>query len=224
MIHVWAELQTGNGPVGLWIVKSIVWLHGYLPSFLPEWAKLILLALPVCLLSAFFVFMSVRAKGSDNSVSSRDRRPVRQPVLEGASATVRLRPSLTRIFISIDFFLLIAIVVGYFQQGYMDGIWWTTGYICSFSVALVVTPLLVWLIWVPRVLEYSQNHIRVVTILRESLQPWNHVKSYGYGTGIFTLRFKHEFQGYQIWSKAYSNSDWSQFTDYLENRLPDCET
>jgi len=218
MIDVWAELQGGSGPVGLWIGKSIVWLYNHLPSFLPEWAKLILLSLPVWFLSAGFVFMSVRARASDSSLL------LRQPVWgKDTSAMVRLRPSLTRIFISIDSFILIVIVFGYFQQGYMDGKWWTMGYICSFSILLVVAPLLVWLIWVPRVLEYSESHIRVVTIWRESLEPWNQVKSYGYGTGIFTLRFKHKFQGYQIWSEAYSDSDWGRFTDYLETCLPDRE-
>ncbi len=138
---------------------------------------------------------------------------------------VRLRPSFTRIAVSTDSFLLIAIVLGYFQQGYMNGKWWTTDYICSFSVPLVLLPLLVWFIWVPRVLEYSETHIRIVTIFRNTLQPWKHLKSYGDGPGIvFVLRFKGEFQGYQIMSKAYSDSDWNRFTDYLETCFPNRES
>jgi hypothetical protein len=221
MIGVWAELQCASGPVGLWIGQSIVWLHNHLPSFLPEWAKWILLSLPVFFLSASYVFVSIRTKASDTSITLRDGQ---SEFGENTSVMVRLRPSFTRILISIDSFLLIAIVFGYFQQGYIDGKWWTMGYICSFSIPLVVVPLLVWFIWVPRVLEYSETHIRIVTIFRQTLQPWKRLKSYGAGSGIvFVLRFKGELQGYQIMSKAYSDSDWDRFTDYLETCFPNRE-
>ena len=98
------------------------------------------------------------------------------------------------------------------------------GYICSFSVPLVVVPLLTWFIWVPRVLEYSETHIRIATVFRDTLHPWKHVKSYGDSGIVFALRFKGEFQGYQIMPKAYSDSDWDRFTDYLETRFPDRES
>jgi hypothetical protein len=137
---------------------------------------------------------------------------------------VRLSPGFWRVAASVDRFILIGIVLGYFSEGYLRGHWWTTGYLCSFSVALVVVPLLSWLIWVPRVLEYSEAEIRIATFFRDTRQPWKRLKSYGPSGAVFAFRFKGEFQGYQIMSQAYSKADWNRFTEYLDTRVPGRES
>jgi hypothetical protein len=123
-----------------------------------------------------------------------------------------------------DSIVFLGILCGGIKAHFTHDSTWTMGYILSFSVPLVVLPLLVWFVFVPRVLEYSDAQIRIVTIFRDTVQSWGHVKSYGSSTGIFTLRFKHEFQGYQIWSRAYPKADWNRFIDFLETRLPERES
>ena len=133
---------------------------------------------------------------------------------------VRLKPSFARIAISVDSWILMVIVLGYLRALYIHDPTWTTGYICSFSVLLVLAPSLVWLMFVPRIVEYSDAQVRIATLFRDKIYPWKRLESYGSGS-IFSLRFKHEFQGYQIWSKAYSKEDWSRFTHRLNAEIPD---
>jgi hypothetical protein len=109
-------------------------------------------------------------------------------------------------------------------QSFRQGHWPDIRAICSFSIPIVLAPILVWLMFVPRLLEYSDEEINLRTLLRKGSYRWRMLDAYGPGRGVFMLQFTGDSGAYQIMSSAYSNEEWSTFRNFLETRFPDQRT
>lgn len=45
--------------------------------------------------------------------------------------------------------MLVVCIIGYFRQGYLENHWWTSDYVLSLFIPLVVVPVLTWFMFVP---------------------------------------------------------------------------
>lgn len=135
--------------------------------------------------------------------------------------TVRLQPS----FIRSSTTVLIAIVgvtaLSYVWQGYHQHHWWTRGYMLSLVVPVVLGPVAVWLMFVPRRLEFTETDFTIQFYLRRlHTLPWDELKYYGRGNNVFMLQFVGQ-EAFQIFSSAFPKGQWRLLTNFLSNRYPD---
>jgi hypothetical protein len=105
----------------------------------------------------------------------------------------------------------------FFRQGHWPGI----HAICSFSIPIILAPIFIWSMLVPRLLEYSDEEVNLRTFLRTGSYRWRMLDAYGSARGLFMLQFTGDSGAYLIISFAYSNEEWSTFKHFLETRFPD---
>ncbi len=68
---------------------------------------------------------------------------------------MRLVPSFWRSTFSVLCILLLASIACYFFQGYIDHKWWPFTYVISLLIPFVIAPVIVWLVFVPVQLEFT---------------------------------------------------------------------
>jgi hypothetical protein len=134
----------------------------------------------------------------------------------------RLTPKFWRVALRTGGAVALVIVLSQwksFHQGHWPGI----GTTCSYSIPIILFPILVWFMFVPRVLEYSEDEINLRTFLREGSYRWKSLDAYGPGPGVLMIQFAGE-AAYQINGGAYSKEEWSTFRNFLETHFPDRKT
>jgi hypothetical protein len=107
------------------------------------------------------------------------------------------------------------------MQGFGQGKWWTLDYIYSLGIPVVLSPVIVWFMFVPRRIEYSDTQITISTLLGTQTYAWSDLYCYGTGRGVYKIQFTGDSQPYQIFAGAYSDQEWSQLVALMNTRFPD---
>ncbi len=81
--------------------------------------------------------------------------------------------------------------------------------------------VLVWFMFVPRRLAFSDNEITLSTILGTSTYRWSTLGGYAWGRGVFMIQFEDDRRAYQISASAYPKAEWSKLMSLLTERYPD---
>jgi hypothetical protein len=132
-----------------------------------------------------------------------------------------LTPSFFRSSTKVLIGLLAITVAGYLWDGYHDKNWWGAGYIESLSIPFVIAPVLVWFIFVPRRLEYSDSEFVIDRRFTSICSlPWSQLCYYGKGNNVFMIQFEGR-QAFQFFAGAFSKSEWAAFLAFLSDRFPD---
>lgn len=135
--------------------------------------------------------------------------------------TVRLQSS----FLRSSFAVLIGIgsvtLLPFLWQGYHNQNWWSQGYLMSLLVPAVIGPVAVWLMFVPKRLEFTDTYFTIQFFLRRvRTLPWEELKYYGRGNNVFMIQFDRE-QAFQIFTYAFPKKQWRLLTNFLSNRYPE---
>jgi hypothetical protein len=100
--------------------------------------------------------------------------------------TIQLRPSLFRCAVAVVSALLVLAITTYFQEGYRENRWWTSDYMLSWLVPLVLVPVLIWFAFVPSRLEFSDTGLTIKFFFRSlHTLDWSNLHSYGPGENVF---------------------------------------
>jgi hypothetical protein len=134
--------------------------------------------------------------------------------------TVQLHPSFFRCAVAVTSVLLVVCIIGYFRQGYLENHWWTSDYVLSLLIPLVVVPVLTWFMFVPSRLEFSDTDFTIKFLFR-SLHNfvWLDLHSYGPGENVFVIQFT--ARTFQILPQAYRRTDRRMLENFLSSRFPD---
>jgi hypothetical protein len=133
---------------------------------------------------------------------------------------IRLTPNFWRVAVRVGGVVALFIVLTQWQS-FHQGHWPDPRTVCSFSIPIILAPILVWFLFVPRLLEYSKEEINLRLFLGEGSYSWKSLEAYGPGRGVFMLQFTGHFGAYQILSSAYPSAEWSSFQNFLETQFPD---
>jgi hypothetical protein len=135
----------------------------------------------------------------------------------------RLTPNFGRVVLRVGGMVLIVCAFGYYQQGFFQGKWWTAGYILSLAIPIVTMPLAAWFMFVPRLMEYSEDEITITTLLGKGTYSWSELYAYGPGNNVFKMQFSGDTQPFQIYAGAYPDDQWSKLRGFLKSKYPQCE-
>jgi hypothetical protein len=131
-----------------------------------------------------------------------------------------LNASFVRAFTKTLTTLLVVSSAAYLWDGYYDGKWWDVGYIESLSIPLVIFPVIVWFMFVPKRLEYSESDFVIDRrFAKICTLPWSQLRYYGPGNNVFMIQFEGR-QAFQLFAGAYGRSEWAAFLAFLSNRFP----
>jgi hypothetical protein len=133
----------------------------------------------------------------------------------------RLTPNFFRVAIKVGFMIFLVCIAGYFLQGYREGKWWTADYIFSLAIPVIIMPVCVWFMFVPRLVEFSDTEITISSLLGKYTYNWSALDCYGPGNNVFKIQFSGDRQPYQILAGAYPSEEWSKLIDFLNMRFPD---
>jgi hypothetical protein len=136
----------------------------------------------------------------------------------------RLNPSFLRMAAHLLVWIGVALVMGYFWQGYAQNQWWSPEYIATLSVPMGIVIVACWLGFVPTKLAYDEEEIIIHSWWRgDHTYRWEALSHYGGGMTVFALQFG-SMQAYQIFTLAYPKSEWNQFQRFLRERFPEKKT
>lgn len=135
----------------------------------------------------------------------------------------RLTPSFWRLAIKVAGAITVFAVLAQWRS-LGQGHWPDIRGLYSFVLPIVLAPTFVWYMFVPRLLEYSDEEIHLRTLLRQGSYRWEMLDAYGPGRGVFMLQFGGDSGAYQIMSGAYSYKEWLAFKTFLQSRFPDRKT
>jgi hypothetical protein len=133
----------------------------------------------------------------------------------------RLTPSFLRVFVKVGLAVISVSALGYFLQGYREGKWWTSGYMWSLTVPIILAPVAVWFMFVPKLVEFSETEITIATLLGKYSYAWTDLDCFGPGNNVFKIQFSGDRQPYQIFAGAYSGEEWSKLTNFLNTHFPE---
>lgn len=132
-----------------------------------------------------------------------------------------LTPSFRRAFARV--FLSTAGIAGMAAvfERYSSGHWWSADYFESFAIPLLLMPALVCLMFVPRVIHWSETEFRIQPrFARQRTLPWTQLYAYGSGNQVFLLQFT-GVSTFQIFTGAFDSAQWSIFRAFLAAKHAD---
>lgn len=130
-----------------------------------------------------------------------------------------------RLFSQRVFTALIAVVcVAYLWQRYSEGHLWSVDDVYSLAIPVALFPIFIWLVFVPKALEISENRFTVEYRFRTVREiEWTELRYWGYaGFGVFCLQFN-SIPTFQIALFAFAPSQRGLFIDFLSRRFPQCK-
>jgi hypothetical protein len=135
--------------------------------------------------------------------------------------SVRLRPSFVRCAAWVTFVLALLAVATYFWQGYHEDHWWTRDYMLSLLIPFGIAPLIVWFLFVPSRLEFSDSEFTIQFPFRPlHTLDWSDLKYYGSGENVFMIQFA-SVGTFQIFSQAFRRGEWRMLKNFLSSTFPD---
>ena len=117
--------------------------------------------------------------------------------------------------------LVAVILFTYLWQGYLEDHWWSSDYVLSFAIPVILIPCVSWLAFVPSKLEVSDEslHIRFA-FRRDQKIDWNELRFWGTGgEATFLLQFANR-RTFQIALFAFPRDKRRQLIDFLKSRFP----
>jgi hypothetical protein len=134
---------------------------------------------------------------------------------------MKFQPSVRLFLWTVLVWLMVADVCGYLWQGLFENFWWSPGYILSLAIPTILVPCILWVMFVPRQMDVSDDRLRIRSILRGDQEiGWKELKAWGNGgEGIFMLQFR-DRSTFQIALFAFPREQRRQFIDFLNNRFP----
>jgi hypothetical protein len=135
--------------------------------------------------------------------------------------SVKLRPSFLRCTAWVTLALAAFAVATYFWQGYHENRWWTHGYMLSLLIPFGIAPLLVWFMFVPSRLEFSDRGFTIRFPFRPlHTLDWSDLQHYGSGPNVFMIQFA-GVGTFQIFPQAFRRSEWRILKNFLSTAFPD---
>lgn len=134
---------------------------------------------------------------------------------------MRLTPSPWLFLRTVFGSLLAVFLVAYFWQGYGEGHWWSSGYMLSLAIPVVLFPAILWLAFVPSELVVSDEFLQIRYLLRDRHRiDWSDLKFWGNGgEATFLLQFVGRGT-FQIALFAFPRNQRRAVVDFLQNRFP----
>jgi hypothetical protein len=135
--------------------------------------------------------------------------------------TTTLTPSLARAFVRVFLTLLLLITIVAIIERYDTGRWWNPDYFVSFAIPLVVGPIAVCLMFVPRRIRWSATEFQIQPKFG-SVQtlPWTLLYAYGPAYNVFLLQFT-GVNTFQIFAGAFRRDEWRAFRSFLKTNHAD---
>ncbi|HVF71725.1 MAG TPA: hypothetical protein VM940_08955 [Chthoniobacterales bacterium] len=135
--------------------------------------------------------------------------------------SVHLRPSFLRSTASVTLALAALAVATYFWQGYRENHWWTHRYMLSLLIPFGIAPLMVWFMFVPARLEFSDKDFTIRFPFRPlHTLDWSDLQHYGSGPNVFMIQFA-GVGTFQIFPQAFRRSEWRMLKSFLSTTFPD---
>lgn len=135
--------------------------------------------------------------------------------------SVRLRPSFLRCAACVTLALAVLAAITYFWQGYHENHWWTQDYMLSMLIPFGIAPLIVWFMFVPSRLEFSDSEFTIQFPLRPLHKlAWSDLKYYGSGNNVFMIQFA-DVGTFQIFPQAFRRSEWRMLKNFLTATFSD---
>jgi hypothetical protein len=117
--------------------------------------------------------------------------------------------------------LALVTLADYLWDGFHDSKWWTIGYISSLAIPFVIFPVVVWFMFVPKRMAYSDEEIVIQRWFTPGCKlPWSTLDYYGTGENVFVLQFAGR-QSFQIFASAFPRGEWRVFSAFLKKRYPE---
>lgn len=102
----------------------------------------------------------------------------------------------------------------------LQGKEWNQSYWLALIAIVFLFPLLVWVMFVPHAIEWSDTHCVVRTRFHGPLAfAWEQLVGFGNGRGCFLLQFQGARQ-FAIHSGAFDRARWKEFTAFLRHAYP----
>jgi hypothetical protein len=135
----------------------------------------------------------------------------------------RLTPSFLLVALKVGLVIMLVSLVPFFSQGHIWEQWSGWDSILPLAAPTIIAPILVWFMFVPRSLEFSETEIAIITLLGKHSYPWTELYCYGSGRGVYKIQFSGDFQPYQIFSGAYPSEEWSKLIEFMKTSFPERE-
>lgn len=104
---------------------------------------------------------------------------------------------------------------------YQSGKWWGLDYLGSLLIPLTIFPVIVFVMFTPRRIEWSETEFRIQPRfgVKKSIL-WAQLYAYGNGNNVFMLQFE-GLSTFQIFGGAFEPGQWKAFRIFLKNKYPD---
>ena len=132
----------------------------------------------------------------------------------------QLTPSFLRSSMKVGIGVALVFLAEYVRSGYFDHKWWSADYIWSCAIPVSLAPVIIWFMFVPRRLEYSESEFSITNrMARDFNAPWSRLQYYGPGNNVFMIQFEGR-QAFQIFAFAFPKEEWNEFALFLTDRFP----
>jgi hypothetical protein len=119
--------------------------------------------------------------------------------------------------------VIVAIALAAVLDHHAKGEWWDQSYWLSMLIPVTVMPLSIWVLFVPREIEWSHDGCVIRTRVRGPLAfAWEQLIGFGKGRGCFLIQFAGAPR-FAIYSGAYDQSQWQEFKRFLQRYYPEKE-
>ena len=131
-----------------------------------------------------------------------------------------LTPNLARAFLRVFLLILfVSAIVAVFER-YDNGQWWSADYFASLVIPLLLMPICVCLMFVPRRIRWSATEFEIqLRFGRIQTLPWTQLYAYGSGYNVFLLQFT-GVSTFQIFAGAFRRDEWLAFRSFLTTNHP----
>jgi hypothetical protein len=117
--------------------------------------------------------------------------------------------------------LALVTAFGYFWQGYRENHWWTRDYMLSLLIPFSIAPLVVWFMFVPSRLEFSDSEFTIQFPFRPlHTLNWSDLQYYGFGENVLMIQFA-GVGTFQIFPQAFRRGEWRMLKNFLATTFPD---
>jgi hypothetical protein len=119
--------------------------------------------------------------------------------------------------------VIVAIAVAAVLDHHAKGKWWNQSYWLSLLIPVTVMPLSIWVLLVPREIEWSRDGFVIRTRVRGALAfNWGQLIGFGKGRGCFLIQFTGAPR-LAIFSGAFDRAQWKELERFLRRCYPEKE-
>lgn len=134
--------------------------------------------------------------------------------------TIQLRPSFIRCAFAVAVSLLFVSAIAYFLDRYQETNW-PREYMLTLLIPFAIAPTLVWFMFVPKRLEFSETQFTIQFPFRPlHTLDWSDLEYYGAGENVFMIQFA-SIGTFQIFGQAFRRNDWRLLRNFLRSTFPD---